>query len=70
MTQVLSYGSRARSSDSGEGFFARMTQALADYRLYLATIEELRQLSDRDLNDLGLSRASIRDIARESVYGA
>lgn len=69
MAQVISY-SHFRSLDADQGLLARIGKALADYRLYLATIEELRQLSDRDLNDLGLHRSSIRDIAHESVYGA
>jgi len=69
MTQGHSYGSKTGYLGAGQGFLARMAQALANYRLYRATIEELRQLSDRDLNDLGLNRLSIRDIARESVYG-
>lgn len=69
MSQVISYPN-SRSLDAGLGLVARFGKAISDYRLYLATFEELRQLSDRDLADLGLHRASIRDIAHESVYGA
>lgn len=49
---------------------ARVRRGLADYRLYRETLEELQSLNDRELRDLGISRLSIRDIARESVYGA
>lgn len=51
------------------GFFARIRQAFADYSAYRATYDELNQLSDRELNDLGLSRLNVRDIAHEAVYG-
>lgn len=70
MTQVLSYGSDSRALAADQGIVARLRSAFADYRLYLATIDELAQLSDRELADLGLHRASIRDVARQSVYGA
>jgi uncharacterized protein YjiS (DUF1127 family) len=58
--------------DIGAGFapFARLRKAIADYRLYRATLEELAALNNRELADLGISRFSIREIARESVYGA
>ena len=51
------------------GIFARLRQAFADQRAYLATYEELDALSDRALADLGLSRLNVRDVAREAVYG-
>ncbi len=67
MAQVLDF----RIADTREmGIVARIRQAIADYRLYLATLNELQQLNDRDLADLGIHRAMIREIARESVYGA
>lgn len=37
---------------------------------YYTTLAELRQLDDRDLVDLGLSRYDFEDIARTHVYGA
>ena len=43
--------------------------ALQRRRVYDQTVRELRGLSDRDLCDLGLSRASITDLAREAAYG-
>lgn len=69
MSQVIAYPN-SRTLDAGHGLVARIAKMIADYRLYYATVEELRQLSDRDLADLGLHRSSIKDIARESVYGA
>lgn len=68
MAQVISYPNVRALADGG--IVSRLFKAVADYRLYLATVDELSQLSDRDLADLGLHRSSIHGIARESVYGA
>ncbi len=38
------------------------------YRLYRKTLNELSQLSIRELDDLGLSRASIRQVAYMAAY--
>lgn len=54
---------------SPESLIARVRQGVADYRLYLSTVAELAELSDRDLSDLGIHRSMIRDIARQAVYG-
>jgi uncharacterized protein YjiS (DUF1127 family) len=40
-----------------------------DYRTYRATLAELKRLTTRQLNDAGLSRADLRRIAFEAVYG-
>jgi uncharacterized protein YjiS (DUF1127 family) len=32
-------------------------------------VAELNNLTDRELNDLGISRFSIPELARESAYG-
>lgn len=37
-------------------------------RVFNQTLFELSQLSDRDLSDLGLSRANIADLAREAAH--
>lgn len=34
------------------------------------TERELNRLSDRDLNDIGIARSDIRDIARQTRYSA
>jgi uncharacterized protein YjiS (DUF1127 family) len=44
-------------------------ERLALYRKYRTTVEELSNLTDRELADFGMDRGSIRDIAREHVYG-
>ena len=52
--------------------FATLAVAVKDMiarrRVFNQTLFELGQLSDRDLSDLGLSRASISDVAREAAY--
>jgi uncharacterized protein YjiS (DUF1127 family) len=58
-----------RLSSRESSFFARLRQAIADYREYLATYEELGALNDRELADLGLSRLNVRDVAWDAVYG-
>ncbi len=70
MAQVIANPARSAALPSAEGLISRIRKAIADYRLYAATLDELRQLSDRDLADLGIARSDIVGIARESVYGA
>lgn len=38
-------------------------------RVYRTTVAQLSQMSSRELNDLGISRGSIRNIAFEAAYG-
>ena len=58
------------------GVFDRVSALVALVKLslqrratYQQTLHELSALSDRDLADLGLGRASIRTVAREAAYG-
>ncbi len=46
-----------------------LRNAISRRKLYVRTLEELRTLSDRELADLGLSRSTIVDVAREAAYG-
>ena len=41
---------------------------LRQRRMFNQTYRELSELSDRDLNDLGLNRSMIRATARGAVY--
>lgn len=69
MAQAATHFAHSRTSTVELGFVERIRKQMADYRLYLATIDELQQLTERELSDLGISRADIRPLARESVYG-
>ena len=60
---------RTEAAAGFSGLWARLSQRLADYRLYRQTLEELDSLNDRELADLGLSRLQVREAAYESVYG-
>ena len=39
-------------------------------KVYRTTVDELSSLSQRELDDLGISRESIRDIARDAARSA
>ena len=50
-------------------FFAARREAYALHRMYFKKMDELKSLSTRELNDLGLSRSSLHDTAYTAVYG-
>ncbi|MCV3272678.1 DUF1127 domain-containing protein [Roseobacter sp. WL0113] len=47
--------------------FETAARRYAKYRVYRITLTELAALSDRELNDLGLSRSMIRGLALEAA---
>ena len=51
------------------GLIGSLNQRVQRYRTYRKTLEELETLSDRELFDLGLSRAQFRAIAYNAAYG-
>jgi uncharacterized protein YjiS (DUF1127 family) len=55
------------SSQRRPGLIARLRSNLAEYRAYQALRAELSALSDRDLDDIGISRLSIDEIARSGA---
>ena len=55
--------------DRAVNFFTAQREAYANHRLYVQTMDELKSLSTRELNDLGLSRSSLHDTAYMAVYG-
>ena len=46
-----------------------LVTALQQRRVYSQTVAELNALTDRELSDLGIARATIREIAHEAAYG-
>lgn len=46
-----------------------LNAGIARRRLYSATHAELDGLSDRDLQDIGISRLQISEIAHSAAYG-
>ncbi|SFI53441.1 DUF1127 domain-containing protein [Jannaschia pohangensis] len=67
------YGNSAAAStslrDRIAARFDAIREAAAKRRIYRTTLSELSALSNRDLNDLGLSRSMIRSVALEAAYG-
>lgn len=57
------------SGINGAGLFDRARVAFSQYRTYLRTVNELQALNARELSDLGIQRANIREIARSAAYG-
>lgn len=49
---------------------AQMADNAAKRKVYRTTIAELETLSARDLNDLGIARSMIKEIAYQAAYGA
>ena len=49
--------------------FDQARAAAGKRKLYRKTLAELDQLSQRELDDLGIARANIRDIAHGAAYG-
>ena len=47
--------------------FKTIYQRLADWRRYRETVQQLSQLSDRNLDDIGVSRNDIEHIVRHSL---
>jgi uncharacterized protein YjiS (DUF1127 family) len=44
-----------------------ISEKLAAWRRYRDAVKELSQLSDRELNDIGIRRGDIEDLARKSA---
>jgi uncharacterized protein YjiS (DUF1127 family) len=49
---------------------ASLAQRLVQYRAYRSTVNELAMLTDRELTDLGIHRADIREIAQDAAVRA
>lgn len=64
--------SRAASfslADRISGFVSLTKASFARRAVYNQTVRELVILTDRELADLGISRADIRAVAHEAAYG-
>jgi uncharacterized protein YjiS (DUF1127 family) len=64
-TRVSSFG----VADRFVAFVASFKAAAAQRRVYARTVAELRDLTDRELTDLGIARVMIEDVARAAAYG-
>ena len=68
MAYVNSLSASLSFSDRVSSVVKMVREAVARRQLFNQTVVELSALSDRDLTDLGLSRSSIADVAREAAY--
>lgn len=55
------------SNKKDDTMFDTVVKNYRQWRSYRETVDELNRLSNRDLNDLGISRADITFIARKST---
>lgn len=70
----MAYVTTSRSLDLGGGLashFSRLVAKTSEYmarrRVYNVTLAELRSLSDRELNDIGMSRSMIKGVALDAA---
>lgn len=54
--------------ERGANFLRSVQASWVDYKLFRATANELGDLTDRELADLGIHRSEIKRVARDSVY--
>lgn len=69
MAYAINNTSSVSILDRAAAFFTRQREAYVLHSLYVKTMNELKSLSTRELNDLGLSRSSLHDTAYTAVYG-
>lgn len=70
----MAYTDNIRSSRAGLAerfavFYGNFQEQRQRRKVFNQTRDELNSLSDRELNDLGIARASISRISREAAYG-
>lgn len=68
-TATLTHGGFSLS-ERFANLVARIKETNALRAQYSRTYAELQGLNDRELNDIGIRRCDIADIAREHVYGS
>ena len=54
----------------GSGWLAGIVATVRRWRIERRTYNELAALSDRELDDLGIDRAGLADVARRAAEGA
>lgn len=71
----MAFADTAKSSRVAHGVaslapqLATLAERFGKWRLYRRTLNELSDISPRDLAELGLSRSNLRAAAYEAVYG-
>ncbi|NIZ11214.1 DUF1127 domain-containing protein [Pseudooceanicola sp. HF7] len=62
------HGQVAHQNNPFARFVSNLAFRVARYRVYRNCLEELQNLSNRELRDLGLSRGEIRHVAHQEAY--
>ncbi|MEL7212393.1 MAG: DUF1127 domain-containing protein [Pseudomonadota bacterium] len=57
-------------TETPKALWSSLAARFAAYRKYRKTLSELRTLSTRELNDLGLNRSMLKRVALEATYDA
>lgn len=70
----MAYVNTTRASDFNlierfNAFRADLSEKAAQRKVFRQTFNELSDLTNRELNDLGISRSAIKRIAIEAAYG-
>ena len=68
MAYVNSRSATVSISDRFGAIVKLVKEAIEHRHIYSTTVNELSNLSDRDLADMGISRLAITDVAREAAY--
>ena len=56
-----------RQETSRKGIIMNVARSFKNWRKYRQTVTELGRMSSRELQDLGINRADIHSVARQSV---
>jgi uncharacterized protein YjiS (DUF1127 family) len=56
-----------RQETSRKGIIMNVARSFNNWRKYRQTVSELGRMSSRELQDLGINRADIQSVARQSV---
>jgi uncharacterized protein YjiS (DUF1127 family) len=56
-----------RQETSRKGIIMNVARSFNNWRKYRQTVTELGRMSSRELQDLGINRADIHSVARQSV---
>ncbi|WP_420862996.1 DUF1127 domain-containing protein [Algirhabdus cladophorae] len=69
MAYIITAQTNAPTASWLSGKLHTVADRLEKYALYRKTLNELSQLSNRELADLAIHRSAIRGLAYQSVYG-
>lgn len=70
----MAYVANTQTANAGivdriAAFFKTVAERNAQYLVFRQTVNELSELSTRELADLGIHRGNINTIAKEAAYG-